>query len=128
VQQASRFDLARALAPRYAHASRREKGQLLDEFCALTGYTRKHALVVLSCPPPVRHELTVRGVTQLCLLDDFLSEAALGQVSNGRRIDEQAIPVQLGRGTQYRCSRWVMLNCCARASSALSLVASEIAC
>ena len=33
------------------HASRREKGQLLDEFCALTGYTRKHALVLLSHPP-----------------------------------------------------------------------------
>ena len=51
VQQASRHDLARALAPRYAHASRRAKGQLLDEFCAITGYTRKHALVLLSDPP-----------------------------------------------------------------------------
>ena len=36
VQQASRHDLARALAPRYAHASRRENGQLLNEFCAIT--------------------------------------------------------------------------------------------
>ena len=51
VQQASRHDLARALAPRYVHASGREKGQLLDEFCAITGYTRKHALVLLSHPP-----------------------------------------------------------------------------
>jgi hypothetical protein len=51
VQQASRHDLARALGPRYARASRREKGQLLDEFCAITGYTRKHALVLLSDPP-----------------------------------------------------------------------------
>jgi hypothetical protein len=61
VQQASRFDLARALAPRYAHASRREKGQLLDEFCAVTGYTRKHALVVLSCPPPEDRPPPYRG-------------------------------------------------------------------
>src|SRR5919201_3782492 len=45
VQQASRHDLARALAPRYARASRREK------FCAITGYSRKHALVLLSDPP-----------------------------------------------------------------------------
>ena len=52
VQQASRPDLARALAARYAHASKREKGQLLDEFCAVTGYTRKHALVLLRYPPP----------------------------------------------------------------------------
>jgi hypothetical protein len=44
--------LARALAPRYVHASRREKAHLLDEFCAITGYTRKHALVLLSDPPP----------------------------------------------------------------------------
>ena len=43
VQQATRHDLARALAPRYTHASRREKSQLLDEFCAVTGYTRKYA-------------------------------------------------------------------------------------
>ena len=40
VQQASRHDLARALAPRYVHASRREKGRFLDEFCAVT---RLHA-------------------------------------------------------------------------------------
>ena len=51
VQQASRHDLARALAPRYMHASRSEKGRIVDEFCAITGYTRKHALVLLSAPP-----------------------------------------------------------------------------
>lgn len=49
MQQASRHALA--LAPRYSHASRHEKGQLLDEFCVTTGYTRKHALVLLSHPP-----------------------------------------------------------------------------
>jgi Integrase core domain len=61
VQQASRHDLARALAPRYAHASRHEKGQLLDEFCALTGYTRKHALVLLSHPPAEERVWNRRG-------------------------------------------------------------------
>ena len=61
VQQASRHDLARALAPRYVHASRREKGQLLDEFCAVTGYTRKHALVLLSHPPDERAVSKYRG-------------------------------------------------------------------
>ena len=55
VQQASRHDLARALAPRYAHASRREKGELLDDFCEITGYTRKHARwsVLISMPRPL---------------------------------------------------------------------------
>ncbi len=61
VQQASRHDLARALAPRYAHASRRQKGQLLDEFCAITGYTRKHALVMLSRPPVEDRARSVGG-------------------------------------------------------------------
>src|SRR5438067_13680836 len=61
VQQASRHDLARALAPRYVHASRREKGQLVDEFCALSGYTRKHALVLLRCPPAEQHVSKRRG-------------------------------------------------------------------
>jgi hypothetical protein len=61
VQQASRHDLARPLAPRYAHASRREQGQLLDEFCALTGYTRKHALVLLRHPPAEERVCNRRG-------------------------------------------------------------------
>jgi len=51
VQQASRHDLARASAPRYAHSSRTCEGQLLDEFCAITGKPAKHALVLLSDPP-----------------------------------------------------------------------------
>jgi hypothetical protein len=61
VQQASRHDLARALAPRYAHASRRQKSQLLDEFCAITGYSRKHALVMLSHPPVEDRPRSVGG-------------------------------------------------------------------
>jgi hypothetical protein len=61
VQQASRHDLARALASRYVHASRREKGQLLDEFCAITGYTRKHALVLLGRPRAAPRVVERRG-------------------------------------------------------------------
>src|SRR5439155_14879015 len=61
VQQASRHDLARALAPRYAHASRRQKGQILDEFCAITGLTRKHALALLGNPPAEQPVSNYRG-------------------------------------------------------------------
>jgi hypothetical protein len=61
VQQASRHDLARALAPRYVHASRRDKERILAEFCALTGYTRKHALVLLSHPPAEQRVATRCG-------------------------------------------------------------------
>jgi hypothetical protein len=52
VQRASRHDLVRALAPRYAHAGKGEKGQVLDQVCAVTGYTRKYALMLLKHPPP----------------------------------------------------------------------------
>jgi hypothetical protein len=52
VQRASRYDLVRALAPRYAHVSKREKSQLLDEVCRLTGYTRKYAVELLVHAPP----------------------------------------------------------------------------
>src|ERR1051326_1855702 len=52
VQRASRHDLVRALAGGYGHVGKVEKGQMLDEVCRLTGYTRKHALVLLKQPPP----------------------------------------------------------------------------
>jgi hypothetical protein len=52
VQRASRYDLVRALAPRYAHAGKLEKGQILDQVCQVTGYTRKHAVALLKHPPP----------------------------------------------------------------------------
>jgi hypothetical protein len=51
VQRASRHDLVRALAPRYRHVSKHEKGQILDQVCEVTGYTRKYALTLLKDPP-----------------------------------------------------------------------------
>jgi hypothetical protein len=50
VQRASRHDLVRALAPRYGHVSKCEKGQILDRVCEVTGYTRKYALTLLTDP------------------------------------------------------------------------------
>jgi hypothetical protein len=51
VQRASRHDLVRALAPRYGHVSKTEKGHILDQVCEMTGYTRKYALTLLTDPP-----------------------------------------------------------------------------
>jgi hypothetical protein len=58
VQRASRHDLVRALAPRYGHVSKHEKGQILDQVCEVTGYTRKHALTLLKNPPPDEPHVT----------------------------------------------------------------------
>jgi hypothetical protein len=52
VQRASRHDLVRALALRYGHVGKHEKGQILDQVCDVTGYTRKYALTLLTDPPP----------------------------------------------------------------------------
>jgi hypothetical protein len=42
----------RAVHGRYRQATRAAKGQILDEFCATTGYHRKSALRLLHGPPP----------------------------------------------------------------------------
>ena len=44
----------RAVHGRYRQATRAAKGQILDEFCASTGYHRKSALRLLHGPPPGR--------------------------------------------------------------------------
>ena len=36
VQRASRHGLVHALAPRYGHVSKNEKGQILDQVCEVT--------------------------------------------------------------------------------------------
>lgn len=47
VRQQSKHDLAAAIQGRYLKATKREKGRLLDEFVAVTGYHRRHAVRLL---------------------------------------------------------------------------------
>ena len=55
VRQQSKHELAAALQERYVKAGRGEKGRILDEFVAATGYHRKWALGLLrQGPPPMR--------------------------------------------------------------------------
>jgi hypothetical protein len=55
VRQQSKHDLVTAVQRRYARAGRVEKGQILDEFVAATGYHRKWAIGLLRHgPPPAR--------------------------------------------------------------------------
>jgi hypothetical protein len=48
----ARSELAESIRERYSAASRKQKTTILDEFTAATGYTRKHAIAVLSRPGP----------------------------------------------------------------------------
>lgn len=52
----SKQELAREVSLRYAHATRTQKGRMLDEFVASTGYNRKYAVGVLRHPPQPRTE------------------------------------------------------------------------
>src|SRR5512138_2698260 len=54
VRQESKHELAEGWHERYLKAGRKERGRLLDEFVALTGYHRKYATGLLRHGPPVR--------------------------------------------------------------------------
>jgi hypothetical protein len=56
----SREELVRSIHPRYLKASRSEKGHILDEFVASTGYHRKHAIRLLKHGVP-EHRRERRG-------------------------------------------------------------------
>jgi len=48
VSMATRNELLQLLRPRYRVSTAREKGRILDEFVAITGYHRKHAIRLLN--------------------------------------------------------------------------------
>ena len=47
VSMATRAELVEAVGDRYRSADRRSKGRILDEFVAVTGFHRKHAMRLL---------------------------------------------------------------------------------
>jgi hypothetical protein len=63
VSMATRNELLEALRPRYRSATRLEKGRILDEFVALSGHHRKHAIRLLNqMADPEKKERQVRRV------------------------------------------------------------------
>jgi hypothetical protein len=48
----ARWEVLKAVYPRYRGAVRGDRGKILDEFCGTTGYQRKYALRLLNGPPP----------------------------------------------------------------------------
>lgn len=50
--KAAKRELLKATRPRYLKASKAEKGRILDEFVAVTGYNRKYAIHLLHNGPP----------------------------------------------------------------------------
>jgi hypothetical protein len=54
ISMATRDELVRAVSERYGRASREERGHILDEFTAVTGLHRKHAVRLLRGGAPSR--------------------------------------------------------------------------
>src|SRR6201995_921766 len=52
ISMATRDELVWALAGRYATSSRKDRGRILDEFAAVSGLHRKHAMRVLRAGQP----------------------------------------------------------------------------
>ncbi len=51
VKRESKQELAEAVRERYRRAGKQEKGRILDEFVAATGYHRKYAVGILRPGP-----------------------------------------------------------------------------
>ena len=52
ISMATRDELVGALAGRYAGSDRKERGRILDEFVAVSGLHRKHAMRLLRAGQP----------------------------------------------------------------------------
>lgn len=61
LQQDARRDIVQAISERYAAATKVEKAKILDEFVAITGYHRKHAIRVLKKPEGQLESTKVRS-------------------------------------------------------------------
>ncbi|MPR13137.1 hypothetical protein [Microvirga tunisiensis] len=54
----TRNELIRAISARYRQSDRPDKGRILDEFMAVTGYSRKHAMRALRQGLPDKTDAT----------------------------------------------------------------------
>ena len=52
ISMAARDELVAAIAGRYSQADRTERSRILDEFTAVTGFHRKHAMRLLRAGQP----------------------------------------------------------------------------
>lgn len=70
VSMATRDELVAAVAQRYREADRADKSKILDEFSAVTGFHRKHAMRLLRSGfpsrAPSRERLQRRLTPRLC--------------------------------------------------------------
>ncbi len=61
VSKAARKEIVEALRTRYEKASKSEKGKILSEFAAVSGYHRKHAIRLLKPLTELGMKIAIEG-------------------------------------------------------------------
>jgi hypothetical protein len=61
ISKAARMEIVESVRTRYGQSSKLEKGAILSEFAAVSGYHRKHAIRLLSPPGKARVKTTIEG-------------------------------------------------------------------
>jgi hypothetical protein len=61
VSKAARKEIVESVRARYGQSSKLEKGTILSELIAVSGYHRKHAIRLLSSPPEARAKTVIEG-------------------------------------------------------------------
>lgn len=123
---AARRELVREVSSRYRSAGKLEKGRILDELVAVTGYERKYAVRLLKAPPAVGSpkrtrkkrrtytEVESRALARLWPVSGYLGSrrlvAALGPLMealerHGEWVPERAIREKMLRMSASTCER-----------------------
>lgn len=93
----------RVVADQYRHATKQEKGHLLDQTVRATGYHRKYLITTLTHPPEKRRVKRVRPSRYLPILPLLRKLWAVGNYACGQRLVPM-IPVYLD--ALVRHERW----------------------
>ncbi|NJO33735.1 MAG: transposase family protein [Rhodospirillales bacterium] len=86
ISMGARREVVSAVAERYRSAGRREKGRILDELAAVTGWHRKHAVRALRARPPTPAAGTVaRAQATIQRRDPGRGDGAVRSIRSGVR-------------------------------------------
>lgn len=98
----TRHEIIKSVAKKYKRAFKKEKQRLLDEVVSITGYNRKHTIVLLSKPPAVRRKKLrrVRLSKYLKVFDILKKLWAISKYSTGVRF-VPVIPTYLDALERY---------------------------